>query len=212
MGTTVIVIQQGAAVVAEEEVTFLGIGSAGDPDACRRLSFPANVSPLLAPIIYSIDGVCANPDRSFNIDNDVLPHPLTNAVRTLGTTKVVRFEEEEDDVIVTEVWEGSNARLAMTTALFRQFYEYLINGDLIPSDGTLGFIQWEPRDRNDRIYNVTLLSLTVGAGSGEQRFDVKDLREPGGDEILTALGSINPEPTGAIDRQVTLRMRVISQV
>lgn len=211
MGTTLVVIQQGAAAVAEEEVQFFGIGSAGDPTACRRLVFPANVTPLLAPIVYAIDGLCANPDRSFNLDNAVMPHPLTQAVRTIGTTKLLRFEEEDEDVIVTEVWEGSDTEAAMTTALFRQFYEYLINAQLVSSQGP-DFITWEPRDRTTRIYNVDMLSLSAGGGEGEMRFDVKDLREPGGGTIHNALTSINPAPTGLIDREVRLRMRIISEV
>lgn len=212
MGTTIIVIQQGAAVVAEEEVTFLGIGSAGDRTACRRLVFPANVSPLLAPIVYAIGDSCANPDRTLNLDNAVLPHPITESVRTLGTTKVVRFEEQDEDVIVTEVWEASDSDLRLTTALFREFYEYLINAKLVPSTGP-DFITWEPRDRNTRIYNVELLSLEVGGGgSPEQRFDVVDLRDPGGANIQTATDPLNLSPTGLVDREMRLRMRIISEV
>lgn len=212
MGEVLIIIQQGVPAVAEDEVEFLGIGSEGDVSAFRRLVFPANVSPLLPPIVYSIAGVAANPDRTFNLDNAVLPHPLTEAVRTLGSTRVVRFEEETEDVIVTEVWTGSDGRAAMTTALFRQFYEYLINAKLIPSTGVLGFIEWEPRDRNDRTYTVELLSLSVGGGAGEARFDVLDLREAGGNEIQTTLDTINPVPTGLVDREVRLRMRILAEV
>lgn len=212
MGEVLIIIQQGAAAVAEDEVEFFGIGSAGDPAAARRLTFPANVSPLLAPIVYAIAGLNCNPTRSFNIDNAVLPHPITEAVLTLGSTRVVRFEEQDEDVIVTEVWQGSDSDAAMTTALFRQFYEYLINAKLIPASGVLGFIQWEPRDRNDRVYNVELLSLEVGGGGRENRFDVLDLRQPGGGEISNSLDSINPVPTGLIDREVRLRMRIIDEV
>lgn len=215
MGTTLLVIQQGAAAVDEEELVFLGIGSAGDPDACRILRFPANVSPLLAPITYTVGslGLCCNPSRTLNLDNVVLPHPLTEAVRTLGTTRVIRFEEQDEDVIVTEIWEGSENEAAMTTAFFRSFYEYLINADLIPASGTLGFIQWEPRDRSDRVYNVELLSLEVGGGGDQMRFDVVDLRDQGGDNIANALDSLTPPgtPTGVVDREVRLRMRIISE-
>ena len=212
MGEVLIIIQQGVPVVAEDEVEFFGVGSAGDPTACRRLTFPANVSPLLAPIVYAIDGKCCNPSRSFNIDNAVMPHPLTAAVRTIGSTRVVRFEEQDEDVIVTETWEGGDTDAAMTTALFRQFYEYLINAKLIPPSGVLGFIQWEPRDRTDKVYNVELLSLEAGGGGPEQRFDILDLRQPGGTEISNSLDSINPVPTGLVDREVRLRMRIISEV
>lgn len=211
MGTTIIVIQQGAAVVAEEEVTFLGIGSAGDPEACRRLVFPANVSPLLAPIVYAIGASCANPDRTINLDNAVLPHPITDPVKTLGTTKVIRFENLDEDVIVTEVWEADETNQRLTTALFRMFYEYLINAKLVDSTGP-DFITWEPRDRTTKIYNVELLSLDVGGGGPEERFDVVDLRDPGGDEIQTGTDPLNLTPTGVVDREMRLRMRIISEV
>ncbi len=215
MGETLIIINAGPPVVAEEEVTFLGIGSAGDPGACRRLVFPANVTPLLPPIVYSVGGLCRNPDRTFNLDNDVLPHPITSAVRTIGSTRVIRFEERTEDVIVTEVWEGSNTLFPMTTALWRQFYEYLVNADLIPGGGP-DFITWEPRDRTARIYNVEILSLSVGGGDGEARFDVVDFRDAGGlndgGTIANALDNLNLLPTGMLDRTVELRMRIVSEV
>ena len=211
MGETLIIINAGPPVVAEEEVFFLGIGSAGDPAACRRLVFPTSVTPLLPPIIYSVSSVCQNPTRTLNLDNAVLPHPITGAVRTIGSTRVVRFEEQEEDVIVTEIWEGSDRAPAMTTALFRMFYEYLINAKLIPAVGP-DFIQWEPRDRTDRIYEVELLSLEAGGGGDEERFDLVDLKDPGGAEIQTATQPLNLTTTGLVDREVRLRMRIIAEV
>ena len=213
MGEVLIIYQQGAATVAEQELTFLGIGSAGDPTACRRLVFPSTVTPLLAPIVYSVGGLCKNPDRTFNLDNAVLPHPRTQAVETLGTTRVIRFERGIEDTIVTEVWLGSDNRAAMSTALFRMFYEYLINAPPFqPSQTTGDFIQWEPRDRTDKVYNVELLSLSAGGGEGEAQFDVLDFRDAGGAIIQNALDSLNLLPTGIVDREVRLRMRVISEV
>ena len=217
MGETLIIIQQGEPVVAEDAVTFLGIGSTGDPDACRIMTFPSTVTPLLAPIPYVVAGICQNPDRTFNLDNDVLPHPRTAAVVTLGTTKVLRTEEDTDDVIVTEVWQGGDALAAMPTALFRQFYEYLINAPQFQVGGT-DFITWEPRDRNSFVYNIELLSLSVGGGTGETRFDVKDFREPGGiaggASIANALDSLAPAPTttGLVDREVRLRFRIVERL
>jgi hypothetical protein len=211
MGETLIIINAGPPVVAEEEVFFLGIASAGDPTACRRLVFPASVTPLLPPIVYSVAGTCQNPDRTINLDNAVLPHPIIGAVRTIGSTRVIRFEEQEEDVIVAEIWNGSDRDLAMTTALFRQFYEYLINAKLIPAVGP-DFIQWEPRDRTDRIYEVEILSLEVGGGGEEERFDVVDLKDPGGAEIQTATQPLNLTTTGLVDREVVLRMRIIAEV
>lgn len=217
MGETIIIIQQGAPIVTEDTITFLGIGSEGDPDACRVMTFPAAVSTALAPIVYAVVGICQNPDRTFNLDNDVLPHPRTATVVTLGTTKVLRTEESEDDVIVTEVWLGGDNLASMPTALFRQFYEYLINAPQF-DPVSQSFITWEPRDRNTHVYNIEPLSLSVGGGAGETRFDVKDLREPGGiaggGSIANALDSLAPAPTvtGLVDREVRLRFRIVGKV
>ncbi len=219
MGETLIVIQQGDAVVVEDAITFIGAGSEGDPNACRRLVFPSTVSPLIAPLLYEItaSGICQNPDRTLNFDQEPLFHPITSSVRTIGSTRDVRFEEATEDVIVTEIWLGSDSRLPMPTSLFRLFYEYLINAPPFTT-GQTDFIEWEPRDRTTRSWNVNILSLTVGGSPGqvEQRFDVKDLRTPGGltdgGSIENALDNLNVLPTGVIDREIRLRMRIISEV
>lgn len=201
-------IQQGTPASATATVTFLGIGSAGDPDACRILTHP---DALLAPITYAVGGVCFNPKRTLNLDNDVLMEPSTEPVRTLGTSRVVRFEEQIGDVIVTEIWPAAGG-LSMPTFLFRLFYEYLIN----PVDYTIGqtsFITWEPRDRNSFVYNVELLSLTVGGSpTGTDHYDVLDLRPRGGDTVKTGVENLNATATGLIDREVRLRMRIIGKV
>jgi hypothetical protein len=220
MGETLIVIQQGDPVVVEDAITFIGTGSEGDQNACRRLVFPATISPLLAPIVYAIEssGVCINPDRTLNFDKNPLFHPITSTVRTIGATRVVRFEEVEEDVIVTELWEGGDARSPFPTSFFRLLYEYLINAPPFTT-GQTDFIVWEPRDRTDRTYQVELLSLSIGGGQGETRFDVKDLRTPGGlndslfpGTIANALDDLNTLPTGLIDRECRLRMRIIAEV
>ncbi len=217
MGETLIIIQQGDPVVVEPAITFIGTGSEGDPDACRRLVFPPAISPLLAPVVYEITnlGVCMNPDRTLNFDKEPLFHPITRSVLTLGSRRDVRFEEQAEDVIVTEIWDGDDSRSPMPTSLFRLFYEYLINTPPFTT-GQTDFIIWEPRDRTTRTYNVNILSLSVGGGEGEQRFDVKDLRTPGGvnngGTIQNALDALNTLPTGLIDREIRLRMRIISEV
>jgi hypothetical protein len=152
-----------------------------------------------------------NPTRTFNLDNAVLPHPTSNVVKTIGGSRTIRQEETDADVIVTEVWTADSG-LSMPTPLFRLFYEYLINGQLI--GGTDDKIQWEPRDRTDRIYTVDLLSLSVGGGEGETRFDVTDVR---GLDALTsdfdnALTNWNAVDAGILDREVRLRMRIVADV
>lgn len=200
-------IQQGTPTTATAAITFLGIGSAGDPSACRRLVHPDS---LLAPIVYSVGGECFNPERTINLDNDVLPHPNTSSVETLGTTRVVRFDRQTQDVIVTEIWPGSQTRAAMSTAFFRMLYEYLNNAPQY-TIGQTDFIVWEPRDRTTKTYNVELLELRVGGPAGE--FDVADIlgANPGG-TIKRGLEDLNAVATGLVDREVRLTMRIISEV
>ncbi len=215
MAETLIIIQQGVPVVAEEEVTFLGIGSAGDPDSCRLMTHPNNFvsSVAFAPISYTVGAYCFNPTRTLNLDNLVLPHPITSAPLTIGGRRVVRFESDEGDVIVTEIWEGSSSKASMPTALFRQFKEYLDNPPPIDVVSPQHII-WEPRDRSEETYEIELLELSVGSGKdNDTRFDVVDLRGPGGifrgGTIENATDGLNTVATGLIDRQVTLRFRIV---
>ncbi len=216
MANSLITYQQGVPVVVEAFPIFIGTGSEGDPAACRRLVFPPGLSPLLAPIVYATSGagLCLNPTRTLNFDKSPLFHPITRVQQTIGSSRDLRFETKIEDVVVTEVWDGSDAESSMPTSFFRLLYEYLINAPSF-TDGQTNFIVWEPRDRTTTTYNVSLLSLIVGAGSGETRFDVVDLRDPGGltagGTIANAVDGLNTLPTGLIDRQVTLRMRIISE-
>lgn len=220
MGETLIIIQLGDPLVVEDVTTYLGTGTAGDPSACRRLVFPSGIvdgagDPVaLAPIVYAIrasGGKCLNPTRTLNLDNFVLPHPITQPVKTLGSTRVVRFENGTEDVIVTEIWSAS-AGASMTTAFFRLLYEYLLNARFIPGGGP-SYVQWEPRDRSEETYNVELLSLTAGNGGDEERFDLADIR--GGDVLAAApdfdnvFTRVSPTPTGLVDVEVRLRMRIV---
>lgn len=208
MGDEYITIQQGEATVTTAAVTFLGIGSAGTVGACRRLVFPSAVSPFLAPIVYSAAGKCLNPSRTLNLDNAVLPAPTGEVVKTLGSTRVVRFDEATEDVIVTEIWAGQ-AGASMPTALFRQLYEYWINAPEFALAQT-EFIQWEPRDRTAVVYDVEIVRLTVGGRGG---LDVADLRDPGGQfgggDFDNGTDPLNVLATGLIDREVRLVMRVV---
>lgn len=215
MGTTLITIQQGVPVVSDAAITFLGIGSAGDPSACRILTFPTTVTQFLPPLVYSSFSRCWNPSRTFGVDNDILTGPLTTPVLTLGSTRVVRFETGIGDQIVTELWQGSDRQGSMVTALFRQFYDYLVNSATL--DGAAGeLITWEPRDRNAFTYAVELLRLTVGTGAAAKLWDLQDFRDRGGQagggELDNALDAANTLPTGYIDRPVELVFRVVGKV
>lgn len=194
-----LIVEQGTPVTATETVTFLGIGSAGSTDAKRVLTHP---NALLAPITYA-----KNPDRTLNLDNEVLFHPITDALLTLGSRRVVRFETAVDDVVATEIWEAADGTASMPTFLLRALYEYMINP---PSSG---FITWEPRNRSTKKYNVEFVRLRVGNEGDDM--DVLDVRAGGGrfkgGDYDNALDALNALETGVVDREVRLVMRVVSE-
>src|SRR3990167_1313714 len=199
-----LIIEEGAPIEVAETVTFLGIGSAGDPSAARVVTPPNS---LLAPITY-----WGNPTRTLNLDNNVLYKPISSAVLTLGSRRVVRFETNVEDVIVTEIGTGDDSRASMPTFFLRQLYEYLINPPVFDSEDQ-EYIMWEPRDRNARVFNVEFVDLIVGGG---EDFDVMDLRDLGGKfkggSMSNALDGLNVLETGLVDREVRLVMRIVSEV
>lgn len=210
MGEEYIVIQAGVPTVLEDDIVFLGVGSAGTRRACRRLVFPAAVSPLLAPITYATAGRCMNPTRTINLDNEALLNPSAQAIKTLGSTRVVRFDEALEDVVVQEVWSPTGGA-SMPTFLFRLLYEYWLNAPAYTIAGT-DFIQWEPRDRTTKVYNVELVGLVVGGRDG---YDVADLKADGGrwdgGDYDTGLDKLNATLTGLVDTEVRLTMRIVSE-
>ena len=192
-------------------ITLLGIGSSGTPGARHRLVYPDATS--FPPITYY-----TNPDRVLNMDNDVLRHPLTLLTRTIGSTRLTRFERLTEDVVVTELWFATQNQAAMPASQFRMLYEYLLNPPPFSATAPT-YIQYEPRSRNDRVFNVQLVSLGVGTidvGDGTDAFDVVELIGPGGvfagGGVMNALDSIEEQQTGLIDRGVALRLRIVSEI
>jgi hypothetical protein len=196
----------GVPTTASSTLTIFDSGQAGELGAKRILTHPDGVN--FAPITYY-----RNPDRTFNLDNVVLTAPTSAAVKTLGGRQVVRFEGELEDVIVTEVWEGAEGRrAAMPTSLFRQLYEYLINPPAFDAVNQT-FVEYQPRDRSTKTYNVQLYQLRVGGASRkDQVFDVDDFRLPTPPEINNPLLSLDVTPDGLITRNVTVSLRVVSEV
>lgn len=186
-------------------VTFLGLASQGTPGAERVLTHPDQ---QLAPIVYD-----RNPDDLFNFHNTALRGPISFADLTLSSTVVTRFDTLEEDTIVTEQWLGARGtRGAMATFFYIQLYEYLINPPAFDPINP-SYIQWEPRDRSDEVWNVQLLDLrSGGGGSRDRQHKVRDLRAAGGSVIENATAGLNVLPTGIIDETVQLLMRLVSKV
>ncbi len=200
-----IFIGLGIPVTATVEPILFESGQSGTLGSKRILTHPLGAT--FSKITYY-----KNPTRTFNLDNEVLLAPTSNTIKTIGSRQLIRFENELDDIIVTEVWEGAeNRQAAMPTFLFRQLYEYLVNPPIFDPIAQT-FITWEPRDRATKTYNVQLYQLRVGGGgSEEQVFDIDDRRLPDSVEIKHPLESFDVTPTGLITRNVEVKLRIVSE-
>jgi len=193
-------ILQGTVTTASTTVQLLPAGVTGTPGALRRLVHPN--SALMPPLVYF-----RNPDRRGNFDAQVLRSPLATLVRTIDDSKLVRFEENQQDVIVTETWEGE---LSMPTFFFRLLYNYFINPPAFSVVNPV-YIQWEPRDESTDVYNIEILDLQLGSGA-PSKFDVRKYSGQGGSVIEHPGYGLDVSPTTFLDRPVTLTFRVVSIV
>lgn len=181
------------------EVTYAVVGSAtvGDPAARRLLVHPSASIPELS---YG-----RNPDRTINFDQVPLNIPNSALRRTLGTTLPFIESNGIDDVVVTEVWKGSDRRASMTASFFRLLFEMVINRPATADPEE--FVQWYP---NDRIapgasvigYNVVLLDLRLGGGPQKLDFN----------EIGAGVATLDVVATGVLDRQVELDLLIVSEI
>lgn len=206
VSTRIIFIGLGTPTTASPTRVLFDSGQSGELGAQRILTHPDGTN--FAPINYY-----KNPTRTFNLDNEILPAPIADAVLTLGSRPVVRFERALKDVIVTEVWEGGEGRQAsMPTFLFRQLYEYLRNPPVFDPIAQT-YITYQPRDRNTKTYNVQFYELRVGGGTGNDKvFDIDDFRLKAGAVIMNPLEDLDVSPTGLITRDVLVKLRVVSEV
>lgn len=207
-GTRIYEIFLGTPVEAPSSVVILGSGTAGTLGAIRRLVHTDSVN--FPPLVYA-----RNPDRTINLDNAVLPAPLSVAQLTLDSTRVTRFERRVEDVICTEIWEASPARAAMIAQQARLLYEYMANPPAF-NPVTPVYIQWEPRDRTDRVYQVEILDLTIGGRDAVDVFDFEPRRAGGGlfqgGSVANPLDDLDTVETTLVDREVRLRLRIVAEV
>lgn len=195
------IIGQGTPTVVESTVQLLGVGADGTVGAKRIMTHPDSTT--FPPVSYY-----RNPDFTVNLDNEVLTAPLATPILTLSSTQLVRFDTNLEDVIISEVWEGSTGRASMPTFLFRELYEYLINPPAFDAQNQ-SYISWQPRDRNTTSYDIQLYQITVGGGEGAQSFSMREIRLPESPVIANPLQTMDVSPTGLILAAVTVRFRIV---
>lgn len=147
-------------------VVAVGTNPAFTSDAqLRRLTYPGGT---FAPIIYE-----SNPDLYTNFQRIPLDkRPRVGAQATLQDNVLVGWLGQARDVSITERWNGSTNRSRVTMDFFLAMQDYYLNP---PTDGN--YIQWEPRDQTNVVYNVIIEQLTLsltgsaGAGAGDFEFD-----------------------------------------
>lgn len=209
-GSRMYEIFQGTPTTIDEEVTILGLGPTGDATLRRRLVHPDSAN--FEPILYF-----QNPDRTFNLDNELLRAPITAILRALEGSAVTRFEQVDADVVITEVWIGSTQKFSMPAFLFRQLYEYLLN----PPAWTPGspiYIQYSPQDKNPNTYKVELIRLVVGSGGDpSQLYDVTEFFPAGaGSAVADPLAGLDAafanEGSGLLDKTVLFQMKIVAEV
>lgn len=201
-------ILQGTPITATPTVQLLPSGVQGTRGALRRLVHPED-STWPAIVYYR------NPDRTLNFSTDYLRHPINSLVRTASSTKLVRFEEVAEDVIVTELWEAGGG-LSLPLFVIHQLYEYLNNPPAFSATAQQ-YIVWEPRDETDDTYRVQVIGLQVGGGGG--RYNMRRRWSNGGPNdpttpgtILTPTDTMDVSPNPLMDQPVALTMRIIEKV
>jgi hypothetical protein len=198
------IIGLGAPVVAVSSLVILAVGQDGDPAASGLLTHPDAAN--FAPIAYEF-----NPDFTTNLDNEVLLAPTAKLSRTASSSKLIRQEGLLVDVVCEETWGGQEGRrVSMPTYLFRLLYEYLRNPPAFSATAQT-FIQWAPRYRSLKTYNVHLFKLTVGSGAGAAVFNVNEFRASAGNVIDSPFDEMDVSPTGFMDQSVTVHLHVVSE-
>jgi hypothetical protein len=143
-------IQEPHTVVEESaELLLLPENNGAGLAPVRELRYPNDALP---PLQYPDD-----PDVTENfMDRPLTNPPLAKAQMTISDTQLARWPGYLKDRPVREIWKGSDKLSRMTAYFLRRFIEYAFNP---PASG---HITWAPKDVSDKVYEIEIISLTVG--------------------------------------------------
>lgn len=106
--------------------------------------------PFFEHIVYP-----RNPDRTSGFDNDALHKQSNIMTKTLDSSVVSSFLDQDEDRVITEIWQAES--LSTETGFARMLHRYLITP--LPVGEYLG---WQPRDKTWKCYFIQLLAVQVG--------------------------------------------------
>ena len=113
---------------------------------------------LVHPTLGSFDYL-RGPDEWQNIDTDAIIAPIWSSTKTLLGAANSLFQGDLRDVVIEERW---TQRVAMELDQARM----LIAMWQTPPDPTVAYVQWYPSYANALGFNVVLLDLAIGGGTG----------------------------------------------
>ena len=114
------------------------------------------------------------------------------AQRTIDSNVLIQTPQVDEDVVITEVWLGSQRKLSTLASMFRVFYDYWTT---LPDVGDA--ISWHPADITTDRYDVQIVRVQLGGSD----YEYKEVRQNAS------------ESAGAyLDKQLTLQMKIVKKV
>jgi hypothetical protein len=104
--------------------------------------------------IYTYD---SNPDETHNFHIVPARRVETIVQKTISSSILVRQPENDEDVIVTEIWTGGGNKLSILADQYRTFYNFWVT---IPEVGE--YIVWEPKDITTDTYQIEIVDVQLG--------------------------------------------------
>jgi hypothetical protein len=132
-----------------EEANLILLPENNGVNARRELHYPGNTFP---PIIYPDD-----PDETINFDSlPLTARPTYKIEKTIAGQQTAMWPGYTADLLVSEIWRGSEKTARMTAYNLRRLIEYFLNPPLS------GMVKWIPKDKGDTVgYWVRIHNLTV---------------------------------------------------
>ena len=141
------------------------------------------------------------PQRTLNFSWDVLTRRDLAIQKTLTSTQVSLWEEQVDDVIIKEIWEGE---LTFPWQFFTKLHRMYLQ---CPDWDNGEYMVWRPFDRNQKTYPVELINILV---DGEE-FNLSWMGRPYGagpaSKICSTGGDAGRDVLSAGTLELWLRLR-----